>query len=207
MGTRKSLKKQQEAATTIQAGVRGHQTRKALKANTETESGATSDTPEDGEVDAEEEEKDEVAGADDSASNEAVDTEAAKEAAVLEIQAAFFGKQAREESEAAMQAAQVAVDEETKAATTIQAGFRGHQTRKALKTKENAVLEIQAALLGYQARTAAEAVAAFKSAVGVKMTEDEAASIIQSRWRGFVAKKLLQNKQEAAHDITKSGAE
>ena len=209
---RESLKQQHEAATTIQAGFRGHQTRKSLtgqEAST-AEEGVVAAEEEEGEVVGDEEEESAAAANDgggedaDAAEGDSDEpTDAAKEAAVLEIQAAFYGRQAREEAAAATgtAAATSGDEEETKAATTIQASFRGHQTRKALKAKENAVLEIQAALLGYQARMAAETVVAFKSASGIAMTDVEAATIIQSRWRGYVGRRLMKEKEGAVLEL------
>lgn len=206
---RKSLNEQQEAATTIQAGFRGHQARKSLKGGQIDESSAEDGAEAEVEAEAESEE----------AAGKAGPTDSEKEQAVLEIQAAFRGNQARKESESAMQAAKEdlaaakiqagfrghqvrkSIAAETEAATTIQAGFRGHQVRKQLKEKEAAVLEIQAVMRGYQARMAAETIGAFKAAIGVKMSEEDAARIIQSRWRGFVARKQLREKEVAVLEL------
>lgn len=127
--------------------------------------------------------------------------DAEKDAAVREIQAAFRGHQARKESGAAVQAAKEQHALETQAATKIQAGFRGHKARKVLNEKNKAVLEIQAAMKGWQARKQLETVAAFQSAVGAETDEMQAAIIIQSRWRGYVARKQLREKELAVREI------
>uniref|UniRef100_A0A8C6XR69 Uncharacterized protein n=1 Tax=Naja naja TaxID=35670 RepID=A0A8C6XR69_NAJNA len=77
-----------------------------------------------------------------------------------------------------------------KAATTIQATWRGHLTRKQIMTEQAAAVTIQAAWRRYIARE-----------YRAMQRQEEAAQIIQAHYRGYMTRQALAECQQAATTI------
>ena len=144
---RKEGKTKAEAATKIQAGVRGYKTRKDVKAKAE---------------------------------------------AATKIQASIRGYKTRKEINAQAEAAtkiqagirgyktRKDVKSKADAATKIQAGIRGYKTRKDVKSKADAATKIQAGIRGYKTRKDINA-------------QNQAATKIQAGIRGYTARKAARS--------------
>ena len=158
----KQTKEENEAATKIQAGFRGHQTRKEIKDKKQVRDVRNS--------------KEDIAATKiqsgfrghkarkEVAEKKAKRTEqkSEEEVAATKIQAGFRGHQERKDINQKKQARNDQQMQEDKAATKIQAGFRGHQARKEVDKKkkdkvqnleeEKAATKIQAGFRGHQTR-------------------------------------------------------
>ncbi|KAK3087582.1 hypothetical protein FSP39_007811 [Pinctada imbricata] len=127
--------KEDEAATKIQAGFRGHQTRKEIKKQKG------------------EKEVNNAMGYSSGRSRDTLGNDE-EEAAATKIQANYRGHKVRKEMNE-KKSKKKEEDEEEAAATKIQAGFRGHKARKEVqqrKEEEKAATKIQAGFRGHQVR-------------------------------------------------------
>lgn len=176
---RKELKARNEAATRIQAGYRGYTVRKSLKEKL----GGKPDLQRIDEEDASEENKD-------------LENREEEEAAAIKIQSAFRGHQtrqavrnekdgrdsARESKDSTAEDAGAAANEmQREAATKIQSNYRGFHTRKQLNGKQEAATKIQACYRGHRVRK-------------LRRTQSEAAVKIQSYYRGYKTREQLKKR-------------
>ena len=172
--TRKKLKARNEAATRIQAGYRGYTVRKSLKEKL----GGKPDLQRIDEEDASEESREE------------------EEAAAIKIQSAFRGHQTRQaarnendrrgsvqESKDSTADACAAANnmQRDEAATKIQSNYRGYHTRKQLNGKQEAATKIQACYRGHRVRK-------------LRRTQSEAAVKIQSYYRGYKTREQFRKR-------------
>ena len=190
------------AAVKIQAGFRGHQTRKSMKNKGETTVEETKSATKQ-----QEEEEIDIDLNDPEVGNAAV-----------KIQAGFRGHQTRkamknkdaddlpaEEGPTKQEDEEIDIDlndpEVGNAAVKIQAGFRGHQTRKAMKNKDQAEEE------------AAEEAKETEEEIDIDLNDPEvgnAAVKIQAGFRGHQTRKAIKNKdnaEESQGEVEKEGNE
>jgi hypothetical protein len=215
------------AATKIQAGFKGHQTRKEMKKRKEGDQDADKEAEKEGQAHQDKEEKDtQVEEIDIDLNDPEVEQAATK------IQAGFKGHQTRKEmkkkkkkadgdepidmdekpeevkiSESdeidpeskAAEAEEIDIDlndpEVAQAATKIQAGFKGHQTRKEMKKKKEEGDEIS----DTKVKISEEEVAAEKEEIDIDMNDPEveqAATKIQASFKGHQTRKEMKQKKE-----------